>query len=204
MITNFLRPPQSLGELIADALRLIGVLSIVVAGVGWSLTDAGILAFVLPGLVVPRFVGVRAGFDVAVSVSLLVAGWSNVADLYTSVDWWDVPIHLVCTGVVSALAYLLLAGLGIVASPRAAGVRAIAPIVLTAAIGLAMSAVWEMVEWFGRTFITAQIYVTYDDTIGDMAVGGLGAILAGVLLARVRLLREPALDGGRIPASMHR
>ncbi|OMH37004.1 hypothetical protein [Tersicoccus sp. Bi-70] len=204
MIENFLRPPATLGEILADALRVIGVLSIVVAGIGWSLTDAGILAFVLPGLVAPRFLGVRSGFDLVHGTALLVAGWSNVVDLYTTVDWWDIPVHLVCTGVVSAAAYLLLAELGIVATPRAAGVRAIAPVVLTAAIGLGMSAVWEMVEWFGRTFITAQIYVTYDDTIGDMTMGGLGAIIAGLVLARVPLLRAPVRDALRAPASLHR
>ncbi|MEH0110901.1 hypothetical protein V6N00_14405 [Tersicoccus sp. MR15.9] len=204
MIENFLRPPAAVGEIIADVLRIVGVLGIVVAGVGWSLTDAGILAFVLPGLLVPRFLGVRSGFDIVYVASLLVAGWSNVLDLYTTVDWWDVPVHFVCTGVVSAAAYLLLAELGIVAPPRAAGVRVIAPVVLTAVIGLAMSAVWEMVEWFGRTFITAQIFVSYDDTIGDMTTGGLGAIVAGLVLARVRLLRAPTEARVRMPASILR
>ena len=89
-----------------------------------------------------------------------------------------------------------------VAAPRADDVPAVVPIVLTAVIGLALSAVWEMVEWFGRTFITAQIYVTYDDTIGDMAVGGFGAIVAGVVLASVRLVREDAGDGARSTATL--
>ena len=47
-----------------------------------------------------------------------------------------------------------------------------------------------MVEWLGKTFITDEIFVTYTDTIGDMAVGGLGALIAGIVVARVRLLRE--------------
>ncbi|WP_017202455.1 hypothetical protein [Microbacterium algeriense] len=39
----------------------------------------------------------------------------------------------------------------------------------------------------GRTFVTDEIFVTYEDTIGDMALGGLGALAAGVLVAFVRL-----------------
>ncbi len=57
-------------------------------------------------------------------------------------------------------------------------------------IGLAASAVWEMIEWAGRTFVTDEIFVTYEDTIGDMAMGGLGALAAGVLVAVVRLERR--------------
>ena len=48
---------------------------------------------------------------------------------------------------------------------------------------------WEMVEWFGYRFITDAIFVTYDDTIGDMMAGGAGALAAGVLASRFRLTR---------------
>jgi hypothetical protein len=65
--------------------------------------------------------------------------------------------------------------------------------VLTPLIGLAISALWEMVEWAGWRFISDDIYVAYQDSIGDMAVGGLGAVLGGLLLAYVRLDREDAL-----------
>ncbi|OMH24743.1 hypothetical protein BKD30_07700 [Tersicoccus phoenicis] len=193
MIENFLRPPRTPGEVTADLLRVVGVVGVVVAGVGWSLTDAGILAFLLPGLLAPRFLGMRSGFDVVHGLVLLVAGWSNVADLYSRIGWWDVPVHIACTGVVSVLAYLLLARQRVVAAPRADGVPLIVPILLTTVIGLALSAVWEMVEWFGRTVITAEIVVAYADTIGDMAAGGLGALIGGIVVATTRLVRAPAL-----------
>ena len=57
-------------------------------------------------------------------------------------------------------------------------------VVLTGLLGLALGALWEMVEWFGYAFLTDAIYVTYEDTVGDMAVGGLGALCAGWLMAR--------------------
>ncbi|HIX00203.1 MAG TPA: hypothetical protein H9871_08680, partial [Candidatus Nesterenkonia stercoripullorum] len=56
-------------------------------------------------------------------------------------------------------------------------------IIHTTTIGLAISALWEMVEWIGFELFTEDIYTTYDDTIGDMAAGGLGALVAGILLA---------------------
>jgi hypothetical protein len=67
------------------------------------------------------------------------------------------------------------------------------PVVVTAAIGLAISALWEMVEWAGWRFISDEIYVAYQDSIGDMAVGGLGALLGGALLTRLSFDRADAL-----------
>lgn len=44
----------------------------------------------------------------------------------------------------------------------------------------------------GRRFLSDEIFVGYQDTIGDMAVGGVGAAVAGLLLTRVRVLRTDA------------
>ncbi len=65
-------------------------------------------------------------------------------------------------------------------------------VVVAVAVGLALSAVWEMVEWAGWLFISDEIFVGYQDTIGDMAIGGVGAAVAGLVLTRVRVLRADA------------
>ncbi|MET3468166.1 hypothetical protein ACI2K6_04905 [Microbacterium sp. NPDC006705] len=189
MIDNFLRPPRTTSAVAADAVRLCGVLSIVVAVLRFEPTDAGILAFALPALVAPRFVGVRPAFDIVCGITVLVAAWSNVVDLYRSVPPWDIPVHLVCTGVLAALAYIAAARVSIVPLPGAAGFRRRTGLINTTAFGLAFAALWEIVEWVGKAFVDT-ILVTYDDTIGDMAVGGLGALIAGILVARVRLTVE--------------
>ena len=190
MIENFLRPPRTIGDYAADAVRVIGALSVIVAAIWFTATDAGIVALTLPALVAPRFLGLRPAFDLLASVTILVAAWSNVFDLYTRIAWWDVVIHLVCTGVLAALVYVLCASAGIVAAPGTPSFTGRAAVVLATAFGLALSAVWEMIEWLGKTFVTDEIFVTYGDTIGDMAVGGVGALLAGFLLARARPTRS--------------
>jgi hypothetical protein len=190
MIEQFLRPPSGPAEIAADSLRVLGLVGVVVAAVFFGATDAGVLAFVLPGLLLPRFLGVRAAFDIVYCALLLIAGWSNVLDLYTSIAWWDVVVHLTCTAVIAALLYLLLARLGIVSDPADTRFTAAGAVVLTAAIGLAVSALWEMVEWAGHAFISSDIFVQYDDTIGDLAMGGLGAVAAGLVVAFVPLGRR--------------
>lgn len=137
--------------------------------------------------------GVRPWFDVLSGVTLLVAAWSNVFELYTRFPGWDLVVHVIATAVLSAVGYLALSPWRIVPDPRTPEFRVAAGVVLTTAIGLAISALWEMVEWIGHAVITDDIFVTYDDTIGDMAFGGLGALGAGVLLSFVPLL-SPRLE----------
>jgi hypothetical protein len=186
---NFLRPPSTVGEWIADLLRVAGVLCIAVAAVGWTWTDAGILALALPALLAPKFIGLRPWFDIAYAVTVLVAAWSNVFDLYTTVVGWDLIVHFTLTGLSAALLYVLLARADIVAPPD---VRRAPPIVLTTTMGLALSALWEMIEWIGWALIDPDISVTYQDSIGDMVAGGLGALAAGLLLSSVSVLRPDA------------
>jgi uncharacterized membrane protein YjdF len=191
MIERFLRRPTTGGAWAADVVRVAGAVSVLVAGLGWSIIDAGILALALPALLLPRFVGVRPGLDVIYGVSVLVAAWSNVLELYTSVPGWDLVVHFVCTGVIALVLYLLAGRLDIVRDALRTRPPARIPLVLVTVTGLAISAVWEMIEWAGYTFISDDIFVAYVDTIGDMAAGGLGALVAGAIAARVRLL-EPA------------
>lgn len=192
MKENFLRPPHGLADYTADGLRVIGVLCVAVAAIWWSPTDAGILALALPALMLPRMLGMRAWIDITVCATVLVAAGSNVLDLYRTVTGWDLVVHFVCTGAIAATGYVLLARVRVVpAQDAGASMKRIA-IVICTLLGLAASAVWEMVEWAGRTFITAEIFVTYQDTIADMAVGGLGALMTGVVVAYVPLERPDA------------
>lgn len=189
MKENFLRPPRGFAEYAADALRVFGLLGVVFAAIRLQPTDAGILALTLPALVAPRFLGARASFDIAFSAIVLLAAWSNVIDLYRTVDGWDIVMHVVCMAALVPMAYLLLAHWGVVPATASPDFRKRVPIVLYPMLGLALGAVWEMIEWAGFVFISDDIFVEYHDTISDMAVGALGALAAGVLLAGVRLDR---------------
>lgn len=189
------RRPRSAGEFAADALRVLGALGVIAAALWLTTTAAGVLAFTLPGMLLPRLVGARPAFDLAFCATLLVAAWSNVLEIYAAVAWWDLVVHFACTGVIAAALVLLLARLGLVASPAAGRSTTARPstaglVAVTAAVGLAASALWEMVEWVGHAVIGDEIFVSYDDTIADLALGGLGAIAAGFAVALLRLSRE--------------
>jgi uncharacterized membrane protein YjdF len=194
MIENFRRPPVGVGGWIADLVRLAGVVSVAAAAIGWSTMAAGILSLTLPALALPRLVGERPWFDISYGVTVLIAAWSNVLGLYESIRGWDLVVHFACTGLAAAMTYLLLFRLGMLPDARGAGVKRSVPIVLTTAIALALSALWEMLEWTGWAFVSHDIHVGYQDTIGDMMAGGFGGLCAGVLLAFVRLLQRERAD----------
>ncbi len=185
MRRNFLRRPVGVLAWAADGLRVLGLLGVLAAAVFASPTDAGIAALALPALVLPRFLALRPGWDLAVCAIVLVAAWSNVVDAYRTVVGWDLVVHFACTAVLALLVYVAAERWGLLPPPP---VPARVPIVALPTIGLALSAVWEMVEWFGFEFVSDEIFVAYADTIGDMALGGLGAAAAGLLAARMRLV----------------
>jgi hypothetical protein len=176
------RPPARPAEFVADAVRVLGILSFIGASVVVGGTAFPLFALIVLGQLLPRFLALRPALDIGIGVVLLVAGWSNPFELYRMIEHWDVVMHFTANGLIAILAYLLLVRF---ASPRREPLvlPSAAAIIITTALGMAAGVVWEIGEWFGHTFIDGGIVVEYNDTIGDLAAGGLGSLVAGFLVA---------------------
>jgi hypothetical protein len=185
MYANLKRPPRSATDWLADAVRAVAIVVVIASLFALPFTDVAVLSMSLPAVMLSRMIGLRSGLDLVTCVTVFVAAGSNVIDLYRAWTGWDLVVHLVCTGVLAAVALVLLDDARVIEPTR----RRRTPIIVATMAGLALSAVWEMVEWFGYRFITDAIFVTYDDTIGDMIAGGAGALIAGVLASRFSLTR---------------
>lgn len=167
------------------AVRVAGAVSLLVAAVARGPVDAALFALVVAGLVVPVVVRVPSALDAAHGVGLLAAAWAAALGLYRSVAWLDVAAHLVVTGLVAAVALLaLVRATGAVVAPSAADGPAerTGVVLVTCALGLALSVLWEVGEYVGHTYLDPTIYVTYADTVGDLVAGGLGSAVAGLVL----------------------
>lgn len=115
-----------------------------------------------------------------IAAPFLVDVTGNTFDLYDTVQWWDDLNHYV---------NWLLLGLGVglmlwrtrIAPPWALAVA-------VTGIGSMLALGWELGEWF--TFIRhgKELATAYEDTLGDEALGTLGAATAGIILA-VRMAR---------------
>lgn len=131
--------------------------------------------------------------DITFGATLLVAAWSNVFDVYTRIVGWDLLVHFACTAALATVSYVFLHRAEVVTVPVAPRRAVIATLLITTMLGLALSAVWEMIEWLGHTYISDEIFVEYEDTIADMAAGGVGAAGAGFVVAFVPLVRGATL-----------
>lgn len=165
-------------------VRVVGVVCLLVALLR-SPVDAALFALVLAGLLAPVAAGAPRGLDAAYGVGLLAAAWCGVLQLYQAVAWLDLVVHLVVTGLVAAVAHLLLARrTGAVLRPAHVTTPAerAGAVAITASLGLALSVLWEVGEYLGHTYIDPEIYVGYADTVGDLVAGGVGSAVAGLWL----------------------
>jgi hypothetical protein len=97
----------------------------------------------------------------------------NRLDLYDRVPWFDDAIHLAATAALSA-GVLLLSG--------AAAAPLWHRLEVAVAAGLTLSLAWELWEFFAFVTRSAESSTAYADTLGDLALGWVGAVLAAGLV----------------------
>lgn len=120
-----------------------------------------------------------------IMLSFLIDVSGNSANLYDSVTWWDDANHFFNW-------FVLLTGIGLLIGRSVRPTWAL--VLLVAGLGSMLAIAWELGEWF--TFIRhgTEIGSAYEDTLGDEALGTLGAALAGLVVARM-IRRDERLTG---------
>jgi hypothetical protein len=108
-----------------------------------------------------------------VMLPFLVDVTGNSLDLYDSIVWWDDFNHYVNW-------LLLLTGIGLLVADHVQPDWAL--VVLVTGLGALLAIGWELGEWY--TFIRhgTEIDTAYEDTLGDLSLGTLGAFTAAILL----------------------
>ena len=172
----------TVGQLLVATLAGSNLPQFADKGFGARLIAYPLLMLVVPAMWLLRRRGRRELPDVPwtafslVMSPFLVDVTGNTLDLYDTVDWWDD---------VNNFANWLLLGLGIGLMLRRAEVRPTWALgVAVAGLGAVLAIVWELAEWW--TFIRhgTELDTAYTDTLGDEAMGMLGAAVAGVVLVR--------------------
>jgi hypothetical protein len=110
----------------------------------------------------------------------------NTLNLYDAVVWWDDANHLVNW-------FLLCTGIGLLLR-SAAVTPSWAMGWLIAGIGALLAIGWEIAEWYAFIRHGTELDTAYQDTLGDEALGTLGAGLAGAFVVRVQRSAAMAID----------
>jgi hypothetical protein len=175
-------------RLTADAAAALTVLGMAV-GLWQGAVEVALFALVSLGQTLLRLAPLRAPVQAVTAALLWAAAVAALVDAYQRIPWLDVVMHLLVTGLLAALgtAAVLRAGWLRPGGPGAGPVDAVRAgrTLLAAGVGTLLAVLWEVGEWFGHTVLDPAIQVGYQDTVGDLAAGVLGALLAGVFLDRL-------------------
>jgi hypothetical protein len=121
---------------------------------------------------------------------LTIPGFSDVLgnrlDLYDRIWWFDDFMHFFNTGTLSAAVVVLA---------RAAHAPLSRRLVLAVAAGMTLALAWEVWEYLAFVTRSGESGTAYGDTVWDLALGWLGAVVAAMLLGA-----EPAASGRQLAA----
>jgi len=102
----------------------------------------------------------------------------NTLNLYDTVAWWDDANHFLNW-------FLLCSGIAVLLLPaRISPAWALGWLV--AGVGALLAIGWELAEWYAFIRHGTELGTAYQDTLGDEALGTIGAALAGLLVTRMR------------------
>ncbi len=123
------------------------------------------------------------GADLLVTVPAFSDLLGNRLDLYDRVLWFDDVVHLGNTAALSA-GVLLLGG--------AAAAPLWQRLEVAVAAGLTLSLAWELWEFSAFVTRSAESSTAYADTLGDLALGWVGAVLSAGLVRAPEGTSDPA------------
>ena len=122
-----------------------------------------------------------AAVDNLLIAPYLIDVLGNAFDLYDTVSWWDDANHFVN--------WALLSGAFALALMRVRVTRWTA-VALVIGFGATSAVLWELAEYAAFIRDSPELATAYEDTLGDLALGLAGSVLAALAVAVALRRRE--------------
>jgi hypothetical protein len=167
-----------------DLLRLAilgGALWYAVAG----RTGIAVLLAVLGGVtLVGRVLNLPRVYDLCLTAAMALQGFGEAFGLYDEFVRFDDLVHVTLPLLTAPVLYIALARVEVVPDPRDEThlPHYVGIAVVTAALGITVGALWEIVEWRSDAWFGSNLSESNDDTNGDLVRDTLGALTGAVLL----------------------
>jgi hypothetical protein len=126
--------------------------------------------------------------DILLVLPFLIDTVGNAANLYDTVDWWDDANHFVNWALLVAAFCQLLIRLPV---GRLAGWA------IAVGFGAVTAILWELAEYASFIHDSSEFATAYTDTLGDLALGLGGSVLAATLFYGV--VRRPLRTAPEVP-----
>lgn len=143
-----------------------------------NLTISAVAVWAIRPLLLPR------PYDLAFCLGLGLTGWGDALGLYERFAYYDLVVHTLAPFFLAPVFYIVLARAEVLPDLREpstphhyAGV-----FLVTFALGLAVGAVWEILEYSSDRFLGSSLAMSERDTATDLMVDALGSALGGALL----------------------
>lgn len=191
------RAPQARAVVVADVVAKLLLFALLLSALIWpdlsgikgKASGARLVVYPIGAMALPVYWYVarrgRHAFpwlaDLLITLPWLVDLAGNRLDLFDTVWWWDDLMHFLLWG-------LLTAGvlIAFTAGPMSRGLT----VMLALGFGSTAAVIWEVGEYWAFIRHSAELRSAYTDTLGDLTLGTLGALVAGLVVYR---LRRPAV-----------
>lgn len=170
---------------VAAKLVLLALLALVVVDPDWGNLEgkapvARALTYPLLAFAIPlwwHFRGARRPYPWVADLVLTFTGFSDILgnrlDLYDRIVWFDDFMHFLNIGLVSGAVILLTLD---------RSVELTALLERAIAVGMTAGMAWEVFEYFSFVTRHSELRWAYGDTVGDLALGWLGAAAAALVV----------------------
>ncbi len=167
-----------------DVLRLVilgGSVAFAAAGQAKGAVVLGLLGAVT---VLARLVDLPRVYDLSLTATMALQGFGEAFGVYDRVLRFDDLVHFTLPMLTAPVVYIALARLDVVPDPRDEThlQHYVGIFVVTAALGIAIGALWEIVEWPSDAWFSTQLSEGNDDTNGDLVRDSLGSVVGAGLL----------------------
>jgi hypothetical protein len=167
-----------------DVLRLVILGGAVVYAVTGR-PGAAALLVVLGGVtLVARLVNLPRIYDLSVTAGMALQGFGETLGLYDEFARFDDLVHFTLPMLTAPVIYIALARVEVVPDPRDEThlPHYVGIAVVTAALGIAVGALWEIYEWRSDAWLGTALSEGNDDTNGDLVRDTLGSLVGAALL----------------------
>jgi hypothetical protein len=146
--------------------------------------SAALLAALGSITLVARLVNLPRLYDLSLTLGMALQGFGETLGLYDEFVRFDDLVHFTLPMLTAPVVYIALARLDVVPDPRdETHLRHYVGIgVVTAALGIAVGALWELFEWRSDAWFGTQLSEDNDDTNGDLFRDTLGSLAGAALL----------------------